>query len=236
MQVFVIQNIPIIFPLCIDSEDPWGGSSELAQLTPRPLSPAKLVLPNASTPRVEGQRLRGHYYPLSRPPLERQLNASVGEQDALAHLARVTQVRPTGRVGNSTFVPECRSTETQENLCQTCGFSVCHSLCTSTSALHLTSSDDSSPLLYESVQMNMHWRTSHIFITSHKLPVGMIFPSTSKSLSFWHFAILLYLRHKLCPVKPIFAEHCSSGHLLAVVTFIICSSLCSPVGLLVAVL
>ncbi|KAJ8368456.1 hypothetical protein SKAU_G00084840 [Synaphobranchus kaupii] len=71
--------------------DPWGRKSELRQLMPRPVSPAKLVLPNASTPRVEGQRLRGHYYPLSRQSLEWQLSVSVGEQQAQRDLARIAQ-------------------------------------------------------------------------------------------------------------------------------------------------
>ncbi|XP_061072291.1 dynein heavy chain domain-containing protein 1 [Conger conger] len=66
--------------------DPWAG-----HVMPRPQSRAKLVLANASTPRVEGQRLKGHYCPLSRPSLERQLSASVGEQAAQADLERVTQ-------------------------------------------------------------------------------------------------------------------------------------------------
>ncbi|XP_035240223.1 dynein heavy chain domain-containing protein 1 [Anguilla anguilla] len=71
--------------------EPWGAKGELRNVTPRPVSPAKLVLPNAATPRVEGQRLRGHCYPLSRPALLWQLTASVGEQEAQGELARVTQ-------------------------------------------------------------------------------------------------------------------------------------------------
>ncbi|KAG5837559.1 hypothetical protein ANANG_G00240630 [Anguilla anguilla] len=71
--------------------EPWGAKGELRNVMPRPVSPAKLVLPNAATPRVEGQRLRGHCYPLSRPALLWQLTASVGQQEAQGELARITQ-------------------------------------------------------------------------------------------------------------------------------------------------
>ncbi|KAJ8392109.1 hypothetical protein AAFF_G00079150 [Aldrovandia affinis] len=72
--------------------DPGGRDGELRNdVTSRPVSPAKLVLPNMSPPSVVGQKLRGQYYPLSRQPVEWQLSVSGGNQEAQREQAAVTQ-------------------------------------------------------------------------------------------------------------------------------------------------
>lgn len=74
-----------------DSE-PTGVSSFYKREHQCALSAPRLVLPKMTPLMVQGQRLRGQYYPLSSKQLEWQLSLNAGAKEVQREQARITQI------------------------------------------------------------------------------------------------------------------------------------------------
>ncbi|KAK6296724.1 hypothetical protein J4Q44_G00328660 [Coregonus suidteri] len=74
------------------NSEPTGVSSFSSKREPHcVLSAPRLVLPKLTPLMVQGQRLRGQYYPLSRKQLEWQLSLNAGAKEVQREQARITQ-------------------------------------------------------------------------------------------------------------------------------------------------